>query len=219
MDKLEKGIRYLPYMLNARPVANLIDGYKMIIPTTHPSYRDGDIVYIWRSIKLSGLEDVICVRCITIDHFPEKYRDIFTHSSDVALPVELYETLNYGKLSGKMQIFSLPYSEFHNWNRYHELLPQYEKEIDELYPLCVLKDRYGGVYSGGKWTAWISGIDWVPEGIFGDDVECAICWDNLRNERKAGKILFGVGNSVDEALRELLRCYKYTNKGEIKNGE
>lgn len=186
----------------------------MIISNSHSSYRDGDIVYIWRYPSLDSLEDAIRVRCITIDEFPEEYRDIVV-GDDVALPVELLETLNDGKLTGQLEICSLDDSEFHSWYRYWELLPQYEKDIDKFYPLCVLNDRYGGNYSGGEWTAWVSGIDYIPSGVFDDDVECSKCWDNLRNERKSGKIIFGVGDTADEALKDLLRAYKVNTNTEV----
>lgn len=190
----------------SRPV-NITTGYTMIISNDHSSYSNGDIVYIWKSPKLDSLEDAIRVRCVTIDKFPKEYHDIVM-GNDVALPVDLFETLNDGKLAEQLEICSLDDQEFHCWHRYWELFPRYEKEIDKLYPLCTLKDRYGGGYSGGEWTAWVSGIDYIPRGVFDDDVECSKCWDNLRSSRKEGNIMFGVGDTVDEALKDLLRAYK-----------
>jgi hypothetical protein len=215
MYRAEKGIKYLSNRFISRPV-NIITGYKMIISNDNSSYSNGDIVYIWRSPKLNSLEDAIRVRCVTIDKFPtwRKYHDIVM-GNDVALPVDLFETLNDGKLAGQLEICSLDEPEFNGWRRYWELVPQYEKEIDKIYPLCVLKDRYSGSYSGGEWTAWVSGIDYIPRGVFDDDVECLKCWNNLRSSRKEGKIMFGVGDTVDEALKDLLRAYKVNKNTEV----
>lgn len=213
MNKLEKGVKYLSHRFVSSPV-NITTGYKMIISNDHSRYSNGDIVYIWRSPRLNRLEDAIRVRCVTIDRFPAEYHDIVM-GNDVALPVDLFETLNGGKLVGHLEMCSLDDSEFHSWYRYWELFPQYEKEIDKIYPLCILKDRYSGCYSGGEWTAWVSGIDYIPDDVFGDDVECSKCWDNLRSLRNAGKMMFGVGDTVDEALKDLLRAYKVNRNTEV----
>lgn len=77
------------------------------------------------------------------------------------------------------------------------------KLIDGLYPLAIISDRYGGVYSGGNYTAWICGIDYIPEGVFGDDVSCMVTWNTLKSERELGEYIYGVGNSIDETLRDL----------------
>jgi hypothetical protein len=37
-----------------------------------------------------------------------------------------------------------------------------------LYPVTVIKDRYNGVYSKGKWTAFNCHADDIPLGIDGD---------------------------------------------------
>lgn len=70
-----------------------------------------------------------------------------------------------------------------------------------IYPLTIVADRYGGVYSGGKYTAWYCDANEVPEDIFQNDVLCDECWDYLYNH--SSDILFGVGETIDEAVRNL----------------
>lgn len=75
--------------------------------------------------------------------------------------------------------------------------------LDDTYPICVIKDRYGGVYSGGRYTAWYSDIPNTPSGIYEDDVTCAKAWGKLRAARQNGKLVYGIGKTPDEALRDL----------------
>ena len=67
---------------------------------------------------------------------------------------------------------------------------------DEIYPLTITADRYGGVYSGGNFTAWNLCAEDLPEGIEADDVGCHEFWcDN--------EIVCGKGRTVSEALADL----------------
>ena len=90
--------------------------------------------------------------------------------------------------------------------------------IKECYPFCIIKDRHSGTYSGGEYTAWACGIDFIPEGIFGDDFDCvracacAGAWEKLRRQRKNGEIVYGVGNTPDEASKDLARAIIINNK-------
>ena len=80
---------------------------------------------------------------------------------------------------------------------------EFQDKIDNLYPLRIISDRYTGCYSGVNYTAWTTGIDHIPRGIFSDDVECALTWAELKTKRDEHKIAFGVGDTPDEALRDL----------------
>lgn len=75
--------------------------------------------------------------------------------------------------------------------------------LDDAHPLCVIKDRYGGIYSGGRYTAWYSDIPNTPSGIFEDEETCAKAWGKLRAARQNGKLVYGIGRTPDEALRDL----------------
>lgn len=80
-----------------------------------------------------------------------------------------------------------------------------QKVLDNVYPLCVIKDRYGGVYSGGEYTAWSCGISYIPDGVFEDDVTCGSTWGALKEARDKGKFVYGVGETPDDALRDLAK--------------
>lgn len=86
-----------------------------------------------------------------------------------------------------------------------ELDNEYQKLVDKIYPITIISDRYSGTYSGGEWTAWALDPWNLPDGIFDSDVECAVAWRNLKEDRKRGKLAFGVGNTPEEALRDLVR--------------
>lgn len=81
-----------------------------------------------------------------------------------------------------------------------------QKILNGAYPLCVIKDRYGGTYSGGEYTAWCCGISFIPDGVFEDDVTCGITWGNLKEARKKGEAAYGIGETPDDALRDLAKA-------------
>jgi hypothetical protein len=40
------------------------------------------------------------------------------------------------------------------------------------WPLTVVFDRYGGVYSDAEWTAWPLEPAEIPEAVCGNDADC-----------------------------------------------
>lgn len=46
----------------------------------------------------------------------------------------------------------------------------------DIYPVTIIRSRYGGVYEGGRWAALDCSHEEVPAGAIGDDVECAEFW-------------------------------------------
>lgn len=76
-----------------------------------------------------------------------------------------------------------------------------QKEV-KFYPLTIVYDRYTGVYSGGKYTAW-NLLPWeVPKEIDGDDVECRDFWYN-------NLIPVGVGDTPEKAVENLKDKFLY----------
>ena len=63
-----------------------------------------------------------------------------------------------------------------------------------------MRDRYGGVYSGGEWTAFPLHPQDVPDAILGEDVSCRDYWTEYRVK---GGIPAGVGGTPGEALEQL----------------
>lgn len=62
-------------------------------------------------------------------------------------------------------------------------------------PIIIDEDRYGGSYSGHGFTAWFGA---VPDDIDAGDSECHGFW--ITNN-----IVFGGGNTPDEAVADLLK--------------
>ena len=78
---------------------------------------------------------------------------------------------------------------------------RWDQQWDESeWPTTILRDRYGGVYSGGAWTAWPLEPDAVPAEASGDDVRCRRWW---KERRKVAEIPVGVGDSPQAALEAL----------------
>ena len=69
----------------------------------------------------------------------------------------------------------------------------------KLYPVTIIEDRYTGVYSGGKWTAWNCYPEDIPDDPDDDDVTCCTFWTPTNSAQ------VGIGNTPDEALRDLER--------------
>lgn len=68
-----------------------------------------------------------------------------------------------------------------------------------MYPTTIIDDRYGGTYSGGKYTAWPCTPWDVPEEVGADDETCAGFWAGYGSE------LVGLGNTPDEAMNDLIK--------------
>lgn len=60
--------------------------------------------------------------------------------------------------------------------------------------ITVDRDRYGGIYSGSAWTAWIGE---APSGVGAGDGCCREFWEN-------NKITYGAGDGASEAVQNLL---------------
>lgn len=71
--------------------------------------------------------------------------------------------------------------------------------VKDLYPLTIVKDRYGGTYSGGKYTAWHLDYFNLPEEIDEDDCTCADFWTADGNYYLVGK-----GDTVEQAYKDLV---------------
>lgn len=65
-----------------------------------------------------------------------------------------------------------------------------------MYPITIVKDRYGGTYSGGAFLAFNLPCEEIPLEIDADDVTCYKFWKNT-------KIKVGKGATPDEALNDL----------------
>lgn len=66
----------------------------------------------------------------------------------------------------------------------------------DIYPLVIIKDRYTGVYSGGKYTAWNIYLEDIPQAIEADDVTCFTFWHSYDGA-------VGLGNTPNEAVEDL----------------
>lgn len=71
------------------------------------------------------------------------------------------------------------------------------KQMD-IYPLVIIKDRYTGVYSGGKYTAWNMDLEDIPQDIEEDDVSCHDFWFSYDG-------VVGLGKTPNEAAEDLHR--------------
>ena len=68
--------------------------------------------------------------------------------------------------------------------------------FESIYPLTIVSDRYGGVYSHGTFTAWNLAMYEVPIEIASDDVTCI-------NFLGKNTIPCGKGATVEEAVGNL----------------
>lgn len=68
------------------------------------------------------------------------------------------------------------------------------------WPLTIISDRYGGVYSGAKFLAFNLYRDNIPEAIGGDDPMEMEFWD-----KDHGKFWIGKGETPNDAVIDLMR--------------
>ena len=65
-------------------------------------------------------------------------------------------------------------------------------------PITIVFDRYGGMYSGGSWTAWYLRENELPIGPRLEDTDCDLFWAQ-------NKIPVGIGGTPDKALIDLIQ--------------
>lgn len=83
-----------------------------------------------------------------------------------------------------------------------------------MYPLVILKDRYTGAYSNGKYTAWNCFHYNIPSEVEGDDITCSIFWDEFKQGKIhidnifTPKLYCGFGETPNKALKNLEKIKK-----------
>lgn len=68
--------------------------------------------------------------------------------------------------------------------------------MKQIYPLTIVKDRYGGSYSEGWFLAFNLDPDEVPTEIHSDDMTCMDFWNDFNG-------IVGKGNTPGEAHLDL----------------
>ena len=69
--------------------------------------------------------------------------------------------------------------------------------LEFVYPLTIVKDRYGGCYSSGRYVAYPCEFYEVDEAVGGEDGECMAFWDEFQG-------VVGRGGRADEAVFRLI---------------
>ena len=84
--------------------------------------------------------------------------------------------------------------------------------IEDIYPLTVMKDRYSGVYSEGKYLAFNDYFHHLPKNIAGSDGDCLTFWSDFEQGKSLNYfnylVFCGKGNSPTKALNNLLKTMK-----------
>ena len=70
----------------------------------------------------------------------------------------------------------------------------------QQWPTSIVRDRYGGIYSGGVWVAWPLSPSDLPTEPSDEDVPCRAFW---LEHRSAPTVPVGLGDTPDEALSQL----------------
>lgn len=79
---------------------------------------------------------------------------------------------------------------------------EFESDIfDAIYPLTIIADRYGGVYSGGKFLAFNCLPNEVPEMVNTSDSFCRSFWP--RFYKTIPLLPIGIGQTIEEAVGNL----------------
>jgi len=73
------------------------------------------------------------------------------------------------------------------------------RSFDTVYPVTIVADRYGGAYSGGRWVAFPTSAEGVPDDPFGGDTFAAAWWEDAEG------LPIGRGRTPDDALTDLVK--------------
>ena len=69
-----------------------------------------------------------------------------------------------------------------------------------MYPVTIVKARYGGSYEPGAWLAFHEDSEALPPGWDGDDTTCSTFWRLAENL----KLPIGAGSSPQAAYEDLV---------------
>lgn len=85
-----------------------------------------------------------------------------------------------------------------------------EPVINDVWPLIIIRSRYGGTYEGGDWIACTETPSSLPQSIYGGDVACASFFSFLEDsgyrllrDNWPFRVAYGVGNTPEEAVKHL----------------
>ena len=94
-----------------------------------------------------------------------------------------------------------------------ELMKADYKFWQDIYPITIVQDRYGGTYSGAAFLCFGCEYYEIPQEVNGDDIEAMTFWDNTNLRTCHADLRIGKGNTPDDALRDYAeKYYKLTNK-------
>jgi len=68
-----------------------------------------------------------------------------------------------------------------------------------MYPVTIIKTRYGGAYEGGQWAAFNCYPEAIPWQATDDDNTCSQWWFDTRNSASVG-----IGSNATEAYEDLI---------------
>ena len=170
----------------------LIDQVNLPDPATvpqHVSERDVRLRCLGRSITMLGSADIVI------------FAGDWQNAKGCIIEREICNRYNIPTYNIK------EYMKDHRYigDQYELVFPDEDSETplstDIPYPLCIIYDRHNGKYSGGKWIAFNCTHDDIPLNINADDVTSA--WESLKRRRNEGKILYGVGDTPEDAINDL----------------
>lgn len=178
----------------------LIDQVNLPDPATvpqHVSERDVRLRCLGRSITMLGSADIV----IFVGDWQNAKGCIIEREICNRYNIPTYNIKEYMKDHRYIgDQYELVFPEL---GKYED--PETPLSADIPYPLCIIYDRHNEKYSGGKWVAFNCTHDDIPININADDVTsaCAAAWASLNRRRNEGKILYGVGDTPEDAINDL----------------
>lgn len=192
------------YAAKAFPI-KYFSNYRLGITEDNPIWKEGDKV-IAIKFPTTSLTDMIELECTVINPATYDYECTDDYMKNAVFVSETTaDNLNFDIGEGNV-IHIIHAEDLHRLSEYKQLDDEYQESVSKIYPITIISDRYTGAYSRGEWTAWALDPDNLPECIFAEDVECANGWYKLNQARKHGKIIFGIGNTPETAVRDLVRA-------------
>lgn len=191
---------YIDHLIETKEftTVELIDQVNIPDPVSVPagiSDREIRLRYLGRSIQLLATADIVI------------FAGDWQNANGCNIEREICDRYNIGIYDIK------EYMKNHRYigDQYEVVFPELGKyedpeaspSTDIPYPLCIIYDRYNGTYSGGKWVAFNCTHDDIPINISADDVTCGEAWASLKRRRNEGKILYGVGDTPEDAINDL----------------
>lgn len=168
--------------------------YEILIQNDNPKMKDSDGFCEWCSKKIV-ITDSYRDDEDALENIDEYIHKVLRHEAFHALFAEM-GMRRWLQDEELVDMLAMQYPKIRKIMDACDAFDLKQTDCEDIYPLVIIEDRYTGVYSNGKYTAWNMYFDEIPQDIDGDDVSCYDFWHSYNG-------IVGLGETPSGAIEDL----------------